>query len=166
MKHLFSWLLKHCLLPIFTALYTQSYFSLNAKSHTGIHKCFFHVPVGIRQMYTTAIKEPTCFGGRENGTKCLMLVFYIQLWNVISDRSRSACVVWGSLLCLPQEASKLRAVRQSHELKYTEELRIPGHPQEKAKCCSIEAVTASSRLQNQAKIISSLCLFRFCNLFS
>jgi len=83
MQHLFSWRLRRCLLPIFTALHTQSYLSLNAKSHTGIYKCFFHVSVGIRQMCRTVIKEDMCFGGRENGTKRLMLVFCIQLWKVI-----------------------------------------------------------------------------------
>lgn len=93
MKHLFSWLLRHCLLPVFTALHTQSHLSLNAKSHTGIRKCFFHVSVGIRQMYRTAIKEAMCFRGRENGTKCLMLVFCIQLWKVIPIlRQKYICI--------------------------------------------------------------------------
>lgn len=73
MKHLASWLLRRCLLPIVNVLQAQSCLSLNVKSHTGVHKCFFHMSVGIRQTYQIAIKN--CFGGRENEPECLLLVF-------------------------------------------------------------------------------------------
>lgn len=134
MKHFFSWLLRHCLLPIFTAPYTQSYFSLNAKSHTGIHKCFFprdqadvqncHQRSSVlqRERKWDQMLNVGILRSAMEGNPCIRTEVYLPVQSVVH------CYAYTRN---PQNST----VRQSHELQYTEDLRILDHPQEKAKCC-------------------------------